>query len=204
MSRNLKPKGKIVRRLGVNIFGNPKYDRLLERKPRPPGEIKKRRPRISEYARQLLEKQKIRFAYGLSEKQFRIVFANAKKLKGVTGDNMLSLLERRLDNVVYRLGMASSRSQARQVVNHGHIVVNKKRVDVSSYIVNAEDIISVKNKESSKKLVQELISHTINREVPEWLTLSKVDMTGKVNRLPEKVDISPIGDEQLVVEYYSR
>lgn len=204
MSRNLAPKGKIVRRLGINIFGNPKFDRLLERKPTPPGEIKKRRPRISEYGKQLAEKQKIRFAYGLSEKQFRIVFAKAKKMKGVTGDNMLSLLERRLDNIVYRLGMASTRSQARQIVNHGHIRVNNRKVTIASYITKADDTINVKDKESSRKLLQTYISNNINREVPEWLTLSKVDITGKINRLPEKADIVPIGDEQLVVEFYSK
>ncbi|MGD9202573.1 MAG: 30S ribosomal protein S4 [Chitinispirillia bacterium] len=204
MSRNLAPKGKIVRRLGINIFGNPKYDRLLERKPTPPGEMKKRRPRISEYGKQLSEKQKIRFAYGLSEKQFRIVFANAKKMKGVTGDNMLSLLERRLDNIVYRLGMASTRSQARQIVNHGHIRVNDRKVTIASYLTKANDTINVKDKESSRKLLQTFISNNINREVPEWLTLSKVDMTGTVNRLPEKADIISVGDEQLVVEFYSK
>ncbi len=204
MSRNLEPKGKIVRRLGHNIFGNPKYDRLLERKPNPPGEVKKHRPRISEYGKQLAEKQKIRFAYGLTERQFRIVFANAKKMKGVTGDNMLSLLERRLDNVVYRLGMASTRTQARQIVNHGHVQVNNRKASIASQVVKTNDSITVKDKDASKKLVQALISSNINREIPEWLALSKVDMTGTVNRLPEKADIAPVGDEQLVVEFYSK
>jgi small subunit ribosomal protein S4 len=177
---------------------------LLEKKPNPPGEVKKRRPRISEYGKQLSEKQKIRFAYGLSEKQFRIVFANAKKMKGVTGDNMLSLLERRLDNVLFRLGMASTRSQARQIVNHGHVQVNKRKVNIPSSIVKADDIITIKDKNSSKQLIQNFISSNINREIPEWLSLSKVDMTGTVNRLPEKADIQPVGDEQLVVEFYSK
>ena len=204
MSRNLAPKGKIVRRLGVNIYGNPKYDRLLERKPTPPGEIKKRRPRLSEYGKQLVEKQKIRFAYGLTERQFRIVFAKAKKMKGVTGDNMMSLLERRLDNVVYRLGMASTRTQARQVVNHGHILVNGKKLNIPSAIVNENDEVSVRKKDNSKKLVEEHISSSISREVPEWLSLSKVDMTGKMNRIPDRGDIVSIGDEQLVVEFYSK
>ncbi len=204
MSRNLAPKGKIVRRLGINIFGNPKYDRLLEKRPQPPGEVKKRRPRISEYGKQLMEKQKIRFAYGLTERQFRIVFANAKKMKGVTGSNMLTLLERRLDNVVYRLGMAATRSQARQIVNHGHVRINGRKVNISSCIVKENDEITIKEKDSSRKLVTELITGNINREIPEWLVLSKVDMTGKVNRLPEKADIPPVGDEQLVVEFYSK
>ena len=204
MSRNLDPKGKIVRRLGINIFGNPKFDRLLERRPNPPGEAKKRRPRLSEYGKQLVEKQKIRFSYGLTEKQFRIVFRNAKKVKGVTGDNMLILLERRLDNIIYRLGMAATRTQARQIVNHGHIRVNNRRVDIPSYVVKTNDIVGVKEKDSSRKLLQELIAGNIDREIPEWLTLSKVDMTGKINRLPEKPDIPIVGDEQLVVEFYSK
>ena len=204
MSRNLDPKGKIVRRLGINIFGNPKFDRLLERRPNPPGETKRRRPRLSEYGKQLVEKQKIRFSYGLTEKQFRIVFRNAKKMKGVTGDNMLILLERRLDNIVYRLGMAATRSQARQIVNHGHIHVNDRKVNIASYVVRPNDAITVKGKDSSRKLLQDLIASNIDREIPEWMSLSKVDMTGKINRLPEKTDIPTVADEQLVVEFYSK
>ena len=204
MSRNLDPKGKIVRRLGINIFGNPKFDRLLERRPNPPGETKRRRPRLSEYGKQLVEKQKIRFSYGLTEKQFRIVFRNAKKMKGVTGDNMLILLERRLDNIIYRLGMAATRSQARQIVNHGHIHVNNRKVNIASYVVKTNDAITVKGKDSSRKLLQDLIAGNIDREIPEWMSLSKVDMTGKINRLPEKTDIPTVADEQLVVEFYSK
>lgn len=204
MSRTLDPKGKIVRRLGINIFGNPKFDRLLERRPNPPGETKRRRPRLSEYGKQLVEKQKIRFSYGLTEKQFRIVFRNAKKMKGVTGDNMLILLERRLDNIIYRLGMAATRSQARQIVNHGHIHVNNRKVNIASYVVRTNDAITIKEKDSSRKLLQDLIASNIDREIPEWLSLSKVDMTGKINRLPEKTDIPIVGDEQLVVEFYSK
>lgn len=114
MAKNFTPKGKIVRRLGVNIYGNPKYDRLLERRPTPPGEHgAARKGKPSDYSRQLQEKQKVRFCYGLSEKQFRRVFTKAKAMKGIAGHNMLELLERRLDNMVYRLGMASSRAEAR-------------------------------------------------------------------------------------------
>ena len=152
MSRNLAPKGKIVRRMGFNIFGNPKFDHLLERRPTPPGETKKRRPRLSEYSKQLIEKQKIRFAYGLSERQFRNVFEGAKSVKGITGDNMLILLERRLDNIVYRLGMASTRSQARQIVNHSHIRVNNRKVNIPSYLIKTHDVVTIKEKESSRKL----------------------------------------------------
>ena len=204
MSRNLAPKGKLVRRMGVNIFGNPKFDRLLERRPTPPGDAKKHKTRLSEYGRQLYEKQKIRFAYGLNERQFRNVFEKARKMKGSTGDNMLSLLERRLDNVIYRLGMASTRAQARQIVNHRHILVNNTCVTIASYFVSANDTIGIRNKEGSKKLIQDLIGSNINREIPSWLSLSKVDMMGTVTKIPEKIDIPTIGNEVLVVEYYSK
>ncbi len=204
MSRNLDPKGKIVRRFGVNIFGNPKYDRLLEKRPTPPGPAKRRRPRVSEYGKQLMEKQKLRFCYGMTERQFRNAFLKAKRMTGVTGDNLLVLLESRLDNAVYRLGMAASRAQARQFVNHGHILVNGKKVDICSYSVKAEDVISVRDKENSKKFIQEQIASSLSREVPEWLSFSKVDMAGTVSRLPQKSDIQSIGDEQLVVELYSK
>ncbi|MBN1980584.1 MAG: 30S ribosomal protein S4 [Chitinivibrionales bacterium] len=204
MSRNLAPKGKIVRRFGLNIFGNPKYDRLLERRPTPPGETKKHRTRLSEYGKQLAEKQKIRFSYGLSERQFRILFEKARKIKGSTGDNMISLLERRLDNVIYRLGMAATRNQGRQIVNHSHILVNKKTVNIASYFVEANDVISIRNKEGSKKMISEFIANSISRDVPQWLTLSKVDMTGTVTRLPEKTDCTPVGNEVMVVELYSK
>ena len=204
MSRKLDPKGKIVRRFGMNIYGNPKYDRLLEKKPTPPGPAKKRRPRLSEYGKQLVEKQKLRFAYGLTERQFRNLFLKAKRLQGVTGENLLILLESRLDNVVYRLGMAATRAQARQIVNHGHILVNGKKVDIPSYSVKANDVVSVRDKENSKKFIQEEIAASISREIPEWLSFNKVDMAGTVSRLPQMTDITPIADEQLVVELYSK
>ncbi len=204
MSRNLDPKGKIVRRFGVNIYGNPKFDRLLEKRPTPPGEIKRRRPRLSEYGQQLAEKQKLRFAYGLNERQFRNTFLKAKRLEGVTGDNLLILLESRLDNVLFRLGMTSTRSQARQIINHGHICVNGKKVDIPSYSISEGDKITVRAKDGSKKLLQELIAANAGKDLPEWLTFSKVDSEGVITRLPQKSDIQPIGDEQLVVELYSK
>ena len=146
MARSSKARGKTVRHLGINIFGNPKYDRLLKKKPYGPGEPKKGRIRETEYARQLKEKQKVKFAYGLSERQFRNLFYKAKVLKGVTGHNMLILLERRLDNVVYRMGMAASRRQARQLVGHGHIHLNGRKVTIPSALVRPGDKISVKSK----------------------------------------------------------
>jgi small subunit ribosomal protein S4 len=204
MARNTTPKGKIVRRLGSNIFGNPKYDRLLKKKPDSPGPKKKRRPKMSEYGKQLVEKQKIRFSYGLSEKQFRQVFAKAKAMMGVTGDNMLVLLERRLDNAIYRLGMASTRSQARQLIAHGHIKVNGHKVDIASYLVKINDEISVVEKEKSQNLAKRMISLNPHQQTHEWVDLNKDSIVGKIVRYPKREEIPTIADEQIVVEFYSK
>lgn len=204
MAKNSTAKGKIVRRFGINIFGNPKYDRLLKKKPAPPGEPKKGRARQSEYGRQLAEKQKVRFAYGLSERQFRNVFEKAKTMKGVTGHNMLILLERRLDNVVYRLGMAASRTQARQIVSHGHIYMNGRRVNVPSALVRPGDELTIKPRESSKELVRRLISENNHRPVSPWLSLSADDLVAKVTVLPTRDMVPTIGEEQMIVEFYSK
>ncbi|MGM0461226.1 MAG: 30S ribosomal protein S4 [Fibrobacterota bacterium] len=204
MSRNLKPKAKIVRRFRSNIFENEKYSRIMDKKPSPPGPKKKRRPNVSEYGKQLTEKQKIRYSYGLSERQFRNTFKRAKKLKGVTDGNMISLLESRLDNVVFRLGMASTRDQARQLVNHNHIRVNGKKMDIPSYTVAENDVITVRDRDKSRKLVQEYIAVNAGKSIPEWLEFSKVDSTGKILRAPQAEDVALPGDIQLVVEFYSK
>lgn len=200
-----KARGKLVRRLGVNLYGNPKYDRLLKKKSNPPGMDSRRRMRRkdSEYARQLTEKQKLKFCYGLSERQFRNLFEKAKNMKGVTGENMLSLLERRIDNVVYRLGMATTRPQARQMVSHGHILVNDQRVTVPSLVVKSGDAVSVKERNASTKLVRASLSHH-DRPVPAWLSISADEVKGKVERLPVRSDIPTIANEQLVIEYYAK
>jgi small subunit ribosomal protein S4 len=204
MARLSKAKGKVVRRLGVNIFGNPKYDRLMKKKPRGPGEPKKGRVRQTEYGRQLAEKQKLKFAYGLSERQFRNLFFHAKKMKGVTGHNMLILLERRLDNVVYRLGMASTREQARQLVNHGHVLLNDRKVTIPSAWVRAGDTISAKEKKTTRDLIRGLLADNSSRPVPPWLSVSKDDLKGTVSVLPTRDVIPTIAEEQLVVEFYSK
>jgi len=203
MSRNLDPKGKIVRHLGTNVFGNEKYQRLLEKRPNPPGPIKHRRGRLSEYGVQLLEKQKLRFAYGLNERQFRNTFIKAKQMKGVTGENLLSLLERRLDNVVYAMGFAKTRAQARQIVNHAHIRVNDRKVDIPSFTVSVGDKISIAVNEGTKRFLHTLVADNL-RSVPEWLEFSKVDLKGEIKRLPEKHDVTVVADEHLVVELYSK
>jgi len=199
-----KARGKVARRLGVNIFGNPKYDRLLKKKPQGPGEPKKGRIRQTEYGRQLVEKQKLKFAYGLSERQFRNLFEKAKSMKGVTGTNMLVLLERRLDNVVYRLGMATSRYQARQLVSHGHILLNGRKVTIPSAVVRANDSITVRDRKATRDLVRQLLAENASRPVPQWLIVSKDDMQGTVSILPSRDLIPTIAEEQLVVEFYSK
>ncbi len=205
MARNSKAKGKIVRRLGVNIYGNVKYDKLLKKKPQGPGIEKGKRVRKkeSDFGRQLTEKQKIRFAYGLSEKQFYNLFVKAKSLTGLTGDNMMILLERRLDNIVYRLGMATTRTQARQMVGHGHIYVNGRRCNIPSRILREGDEVTVKESDKSKKLVRESLARN-GQPVPVWLTLSEDNLNGRVERSPYRTDIVSVANEQMVVEFYSR
>jgi len=200
---NRKAKGKIVRRLGLNIYGNPKYDRLLEKRPTPPGMHTRRRSRLSEYGLQLVEKQKLRFCYGMTEKQFRTLFAKAKNMKGITGDNMLVLLERRLDNVVYRLGMATTRSQARQMVKHGHVQINGRKAATPSQLVSVDDKVTAKKKKSSETMVRDLLEAN-HREVPAWLAVDEKAAEGLMVRMPEREDIPTIADEQLIVEFYSK
>lgn len=200
---NKKAKGKIVRRLGLNIYGNPKYDRLLEKRPTPPGMHTRRRSRLSEYGLQLVEKQKLRFCYGMTEKQFRSLFAKAKSMKGITGENMLVLLERRLDNVVYRLGMATTRSQARQIVKHGHVLLNGKKASTPSQMVSVDDKIAPKKKKSSETMIRDLVEGN-HREVPAWLAIDEKTAEGLMVRMPEREDIPTIADEQLIVEFYSK
>lgn len=204
MAKNSKTKGKVVRQLGVNIYGNHKYDKLLKRKPHPPGKAPRyrRRRKLSEYGLHLIEKQKVRYSYGLREKQFKSIFEKAKKMSGLTGENMLILLEMRLDTVVYRLGFATTMAQARQAVSHGHVSLNGGRSNIPSMIVKVGDKISVP-KERAKKMVRaNLSSGGINP--PSWLSRDEDKLTAEVLRAPEKGDIPKSGDEQMVVEYYSK
>ncbi|MFA5701314.1 MAG: 30S ribosomal protein S4 [Desulfuromonas sp.] len=206
MAKNFTPKGKIVRRLGVNIYGNPKYDRLLERRPTPPGDHgAARRGKPSDYARQLLEKQKVRFCYGLSEKQFRSVFAKAKAMKGIAGHNMLETLERRLDNMVYRLGMASTRAEARLFVRHGHYLVNGRKVNIPSALVDSGDVIEVREKSRKVEKIVEALDAVMRRGIPTWLELERDAFKGTVKTAPVRAEItSPAVEEQLIVELYSK
>ena len=201
-NRKNAPKGKMVRRFGVNVFGNSKYDKLLAKRSAAAGKNAKRPAKVSIYGQQLLEKQKIRFAYGVSEKQLLAAFAKAKKQSGVTGHNMLVLLESRLDNVVYRLGLCSTRPQARQLVCHGHFIVNDRKVDIPSALVKPGDVIAVAEGSRDMKILKENAEIASAVSKPAWLSLN--GMVGKVERLPERQEIPTIADEQIVVEFYSR
>ena len=205
MAKLNTPKGKLVRKFGENIFGNPKYDRLLNRKPYSPGQHgQSRRSKLSNYGIQLQEKQKIKFMYGLLEKQFKITFKKAEKLKGETGTNMLQLLESRLDNVVFRLGFAPTRPAARQLVNHKHFLVNNIAVNIPSYVLKIGDTISVRNKSKKMDIILDSI-RTIKGDIDiAWLDLDKAKMTGTFLSVPERDQMNLTVNEQLVVELYSK
>ena len=170
----------------------------------PPGMHGQSRKKQSEYGIQLREKQKVRRAYGVLESQFRQYYETAANMRGVTGDNMLALLERRLDNVCYRLGIGDSRPMARQIVTHGHIRVNGKKVDICSYQVKVGDEISVKERTADNEYFKTLKEQGAARTVPQWLELNAEKLTGKVVALPAREDIDLTIEEHLIVEYYSR
>ena len=205
MAKTNQPRGKLVRKFGENIFGNPKYDKLLNRKPYGPGQhAQSRRGKISNYGTQLQEKQKIKFMYGLLEKQFRITFKKAEKLKGETGTNMLQLLESRLDNVIYRLGFAPTRPASRQLVSHKHFLVNGIIVNIPSYTLKPGDKISVRDKSRKIDIILDSI-RTIKGDIAiDWLDLDKAKMTGTFLNVPERDQMNLTVNEQLVVELYSK
>ena len=205
MAKLNQSRGKLVRKFGENIFGNPKYDRLLNRKPYGPGQhAQNRRPKVSNYGTQLHEKQKIKFMYGLLEKQFRITFKKAEKLKGETGTNMLQLLESRLDNVVYRLGFAPTRPSARQLVNHKHFMVNGNLVNIPSYILKPGDKITVRDKSKKMDIILNSVKAIKGDLDLVWLELDKAKMKGVFKSIPEREEMSLTVNEQLVVELYSK
>ena len=206
MSRFRGPKGKIVRRFGVNIYGNPKFDRLLARRQNPPGMHGgfKGRRKISEYGKQLIEKQKLKYTYGLRERQFRVAFKRALRHKGVTGDNLMIELESRLDNAVFRMGMAPTRDAARQLILHGHLKVNNRRVNIASFQVTQNDTVTVKESTRSRGLVQRYIDENISAEIPEWVSVDRDNLKATVDRVPLREEIPTIANEQLVVELYSK
>ncbi len=169
-----------------------------------PGQHGTGRKKVSEYGIQLREKQKVRRIYGVQEKQFRIYFAHAARQKGVTGENLLRLLELRLDNVTYRLGFGTSRVDARQLVRHGHFTVNGKKVNIPSYLVKVGDVIAVREKSKASPKLVSVAEAVTNKQVMKWLELDKANLVGKVINLPQREDIDLPITEQLIVELYSR
>lgn len=208
MARYTGPTTKLSRREGQELFlkGDRSYtDKAARRLTILPGQSQvKYRQKSSEYAIRLREKQKLKRIFGLTEKQFRINFTKSNNQPGVTGDNLIANLERRLDNAVYRLGFLSSRSEARQFVNHGHILVNGKKVDIPSYLISLDDIIEVREKSKESKRIKESIESVARRGVVDWLELDSEKLTGKVKRLPTREDFKLPIDEQLIIEFYSK
>src|SRR5688572_12570577 len=202
MARYTGPRVRISRRFGIPMFGPTKY---LERRNYGPGvHGPKSRRKTTDYGLGLIEKQKLRYYYGLMERQFRGVYEKALKRRGVTGEQMLQILETRLDNVVYSLGLGTTRAAARQMVAHGHITVNGKKVNVPSCALRVNDVISVKNTTVSRQLATKNLELSTSRAVPDWLSLTKDEFKGVVMRIPTRDEINPIANEQAVVEFYSR
>ena len=202
MARYTGPRTRISRRFGTPIFGPSKY---LERRNYGPGvHGPKSRRKVTDYALGLLEKQKLRYYYGLMERQFRNVYERALKRRGVTGETMLQILEMRLDNVVYHLGFANTRPAARQMVNHGHLKVNGRKVNVPSYALKVNDVVEVKDSNVARQMAARNLEMATSRAVPDWLSLNKDACKGTVVRIPTRDDIHPVANEQAVVEFYSR
>jgi len=202
MARYTGPRVRISRRFGIPIFGPTKY---LERRNYGPGvHGPKSRRKHTDYGLGLIEKQKFRYYYGLMEKQFRGVYEKALRRRGVTGEQMLQILETRLDNVVFHLGFANTRAAARQMVSHGHITVKGRKVSIPSYALKVNDVIVVKNNNVSRQLATKNLEVATSRAVPDWLSLNKEEFKGTLMRIPTRDEIQPIANEQAVVEFYSR
>ncbi|AOC55799.1 MULTISPECIES: 30S ribosomal protein S4 [Bacillus] len=200
MARYTGPSWKISRRLGISLSGTGKE---LEKRPYAPGPHGPgQRKKLSEYGLQLQEKQKLRHMYGVNERQFRTLFDKAAKLPGKQGENFMILLETRLDNLVYRLGLARTRRQARQLVNHGHILVDGSRVDIPSFSVKPGQTIALREKSQNLAVVKESVE--VNNFVPEYLSFDAEKLEGTFTRLPERSELAPEISEQLIVEFYSR
>jgi small subunit ribosomal protein S4 len=208
MARYTGPVCRICRRHGTKLFlkgercFGPKC--AVERRKYPPGEHGQGRRKISEFGIQLAEKQKIRSIYGVLERQFQKHFEEAERRPGMTGPNLLAILESRLDNVVYRLGFASSRSQARQVVRHGHVTLNGRKTNIPSALVREGDVVSIAAKSRDSEYFAALKGELTEKTVPRWLTLEADTLSGRVTATPAREDIDTMVNEQLVVEYYSR
>ena len=206
MARYIGPKCKLSRREGTDL-GLKSRVRALDTKcnmEKVPGQTSDRRRRLSDYGLQLREKQKVRRIYCVLEKQFRNYYKKAAKTKGATGDNLLQLLERRLDNVVYRMGYGSTRSEARQLVSHKAIEVNGSLVNIASYQVSAEDVVSVREKSRKQDRIKSSLSIAEQYEFPDWIEVDVKAMTGVFKHIPERTDLPAEINEQLIVELYSK
>jgi len=202
MARYTGPRTRISRRFGIPLFGPDKY---LERRNYGPGvHGPKSRRKHTDYGLGLIEKQKLRYFYGLMERQFRGVYERALRRRGVTGEQMLQILETRLDNVVYHLGFAITRAAARQMVSHGHVKVNGRKVNIPSFPLKVNSVIEVRENNVSRQLATKNLELSTSKVVPDWLSLNKEAFKGVVMRIPTRDEIQPIANEQAVVEFYSR
>ncbi len=208
MARNLGPVCRLCRREGLKLFlkGERCYSDkcAIERRNYPPGAHGQARTRFSEFAIRLREKQKVKRIYRLLEKQFAHYFEVAERMPGITGESLLVLLERRLDNVIYRLGFASSLSQARQLVRHGHFEVNGKKVTIPSYLVAVGQMVSITEKSRTKKVIVEALEMAQRRGVPPWIALERDQFRGSLRSYPARTDLTMPISEKLIVEHYSR
>ena len=197
MARNMQPIVKRCKTLGIepSVMG---YDKSTNRNP------KQSRKKQSEYGIQLNEKQKVKFIYGVLEKQFRKYYVMATKQSGITGQNLLTILESRLDNVVFRLGLANTRKEARQIVNHGHILVNGSKVDIPSYLVKPGDVVAIREKSKGSVRIKQIVEENEKRVIPKWLSMDKNKLEGRVLQLSDREDIDYEVEEHLIVELYSK
>ena len=197
MAKNMQPVLKRCRTLGIepSVMG---IDKSSNRT------FNQRRKKQSEYGMQLNEKQKVRFIYGVLEKQFAKYYVLATKMNGVTGECLLQILESRLDNVIYRMGLANTRREARQIVNHGHVTVNGKRVDIPSYLVKPGEVISLRESSRNADRMKDIVERNSNRLVPKWIDMNKDTLEGKIIALADREDIDFPVEEHLIVEYYSK
>jgi small subunit ribosomal protein S4 len=202
VARYRGPKARLSRREGIDLFGNTKA--ILEKRGTPPGEQGRRPQKMQGYGLQLREKQKVKRIYGVLERQFRIYFKKSAMMKGVTGENLLSLLERRLDNVAYRLGLARTRAQSRQLVVHGHLLVNGRKVNIPSYTIKEGDEIQVREKSKKLQVIHDGLVFAQGRGVPAWLERDTEALSGKIITLPTREAIDMPINEQLIVELYSK
>jgi small subunit ribosomal protein S4 len=200
MSRYTGPKFKLSRRLGISLGGTGKE---IAKRPFPPGQHGPgQKKKISGYGMQLQEKQKLRHMYGLNEKQFRNLFDKADKMKGMTGENFMVLLESRLDNLIYRLGFSNSRAGARQLVAHGHVLINGKKVDIPSFTVSTTDVIGLRERSRSLSTIKEALAN--RHHIPGYVEFNEAAMEGRYLRLPERSELPQEIDEKQIVEFYSR